>query len=125
MKVLVLTSSLMLISFNIFSQVSSLEDLNAVQHLPMSIEKPADADGIFAIYPNNAPPLFLAISNNDILVTSNSSSQLYELWHRAEKPVELHVFGNGDHGFGAKKDGALTDAWMELFKNWMEAVLGK
>lgn len=53
-------------------------------------------------------------------LSPNSSSQLYEMSHKAEKPVELHIFGNGEHGFGARKDGALTEAWMDLLENWLE-----
>ncbi|GAB4498329.1 MAG: hypothetical protein OHK0019_33470 [Saprospiraceae bacterium] len=92
-----------------------------------NLGRPDFVGGIYAGWrkgptvPDDAPPLFLAISNNDVLVTSNSSSQLYEMWHKAEKPVELHIFGNGEHGFGARQNGALTDAWMPSFENWLVA----
>lgn len=70
--------------------------------------------------PADAPPLFLAISDKDALVGAVSSARLYEEWHKARRPVELHIFGSGEHGFGARKNNALSDAWTDLFKNWLE-----
>ena len=51
----------------------------------------------------------------------SSAARLYEAWHKAGKPVELHIFAKGYHGFGMKKQNLLTDQWIELLKNWLAA----
>lgn len=72
--------------------------------------------------PSDAPPLFLVIADNDMSVAPVSSARLYEAWHTAGKPAELHVFGNGAHGFGFGQNGLLSDPWVGLFDNWLSAM---
>jgi acetyl esterase/lipase len=72
-------------------------------------------------FPADAPPLFIATADNDKSVAPISSTRLYEAWHKAGKASELHVFGNGAHGFGMGKAGLLSDAWTDLLRNWMAA----
>lgn len=69
--------------------------------------------------PADAPPLFLVISDDDQSVAPMSSSRLYEAWHTAGSTAELHVFGNGGHGWGMDKAGHLSDIWPVLLENWM------
>src|SRR6266446_3277592 len=89
--------------------------------------KPDFAAGIYPGYttatpvPDDAPPLFIAIADDDILVAPISAARLYEAWHKAGKPVELHIFARGYHGFGMKKQNLPTDSWIDLFKNWLAA----
>ena len=68
--------------------------------------------------PDGAPPLFIAIADDDNLVSPNSSARLYMAWHAAGRPAELHIFRRGGHGFGMKKTGPV-DAWIDLFGAWM------
>ena len=97
----------------------------AVQHDAAS--RPDFAAGIYPGYrtatpvPADAPPLFLAIADDDILVGPISVARLYEAWHKAERPVELHIFAGGEHGFGMTKQDLPSDSWLELFKNWLGA----
>jgi acetyl esterase/lipase len=99
----------------------------AMQHDAQS--KPDFAAGIYPGYrtatpvPADAPPLFLAIADDDILVSPISAARLYEAWHKADKPVELHIFAKGYHGFGMKKQILPTDQWIELFKNWLSRTI--
>jgi acetyl esterase/lipase len=71
------------------------------------------------VVPDTAPPLFLTIADDDPQVAPMSSSRLYEAWHKVGAPVELHVFGNGAHGFGMTAGGHLSDIWPMLLKNWL------
>lgn len=71
--------------------------------------------------PHNAPPLFLAISDDDMSIAPISSSRLYQAWHASGAPVELHVFGNGGHGWGMTKAGILPDIWTTLLDNWLRS----
>lgn len=71
--------------------------------------------------PADAPPLFLAIADDDEPVAPLSSARLYEAWHKAKLPVELHIFGSGGHGFGFDQVGLLSDSWTDLFGKWLAA----
>jgi acetyl esterase/lipase len=71
--------------------------------------------------PADAPPLFIIISDDDTSVRPAASARLYAAWHEAGVPAELHVFGNGGHGWGMGREGYLSDIWIELFKNWLRA----
>ena len=71
--------------------------------------------------PNDAPPLFIVIADDDKLISPNSSARLYMAWHSAGKSAELHIFRSGDHGFGMKKQNRPTDQWIALFYTWLES----
>jgi acetyl esterase/lipase len=72
--------------------------------------------------PRDAPPLFITISDDDSLVGPMSATRLYESWHKAGAPVELHVFANGGHGYGTRKQDLLSDAWIDVFEAWLTAL---
>jgi acetyl esterase/lipase len=88
--------------------------------------RPDFAAPIYAAYrsatpvPDDAPPLFIVIADDDKLISPNSSARLFMAWHAAGKPAELHVFRRGDHGFGMKKTGRPVDRWIDLFYAWMD-----
>jgi acetyl esterase/lipase len=90
-----------------------------------SLSRPDFAAGIYPGHrivtpmPEDAPPLFIVIADDDTAVAPISSARLYEAWHKAGKSVELHIFASGGHGFGMLKRNLLSDGWLELFKNWM------
>lgn len=71
--------------------------------------------------PDDAPPLFIVIADDDKLISANSSARLYMAWHSARKPAELHIFRQGGHGFGMKKLNRPSDKWIDLFYAWMES----
>jgi acetyl esterase/lipase len=85
-------------------------------------------DYVVAIYPAyraglavppTAAPLFLVISDDDLSIPPISSARLYEAWHKAGVPAELHIFGDGAHGFGMDRNGKLSDPWPGLLKAWL------
>jgi acetyl esterase/lipase len=90
-----------------------------------SLSRPDFAAGIYPGYrivtpvPDDAPPIFIAIADDDKPVAPISSARLYEAWHKAGKSVELHIFASGGHGFGMLKQNLLSDVWIDLFTNWM------
>ena len=90
-----------------------------------SESRPDFAVGIYPAYPaylsvpENAPPLFLVISDDDPQVAALSSAKLYADWHNAGSKAELHVFGNGGHGYGMLDAGFLSDIWPELLRRWL------
>ncbi len=70
--------------------------------------------------PDDAPPLFIAMADDDKLISPNSGARLYMAWHSARKPAELHIFSRGNHGFGMKTQNRPSDTWINLFYTWLE-----
>lgn len=70
--------------------------------------------------PADAPPLFIALASDDDMAV-RSSLPLYSKWRDAGCPVELHVFAQGGHGFGMRKQGLPSDRWIDLFGEWLGA----
>lgn len=87
--------------------------------------RPDFAAPIYAAYrtatpvPADAPPLFIALADDDPLVAPIAGPRLYEAWHTAGKSAELHIFDKGGHGFGMNKQNLPSDAWIALFKTWL------
>jgi len=70
--------------------------------------------------PADAPPLFVAVANNDELAADHCVD-LFSAWRSAGHPDELHVFADGGHGFGMKEQGLPSDRWIDLFGEWLRA----
>jgi len=70
--------------------------------------------------PADAPPLFLLCAADDDMA-SGVSTRFYSAWRAAGRPVELHIYAKGGHGFGMKKLGLPSDAWIERFGEWLQA----
>jgi acetyl esterase/lipase len=68
--------------------------------------------------PPDAPPLFILVANDD-KGASLGSVKLYSEWKAADRPVELHVYSKGGHGFGMNKRGLPVDTWIERFGDWL------
>jgi acetyl esterase/lipase len=75
--------------------------------------------------PADAPPLFLLCANDDPMAR-DANQYLYAAWNAANRPVEMHVYSKGGHGFGMTTQGLPTDGWIERFWEWMveEGLVG-
>jgi acetyl esterase/lipase len=88
--------------------------------------KPAFVGVIYApvrkgiVVPADAPPLFAAMAADDGLFAGEATSP-YAAWHEAKRPVELHVYATGGHGFGMRVQHLPSDGWIEAFRAWLEA----
>lgn len=71
--------------------------------------------------PEDAPPMFLVAASDDQLGLAQDSVRLYEKWLAAGKPVELHLYANGGHGFGMREQNLPSDSWIDRFGDWLEA----
>lgn len=71
--------------------------------------------------PANAPPLFLVAASDDQLGLAVDSVRIYEQWLAAGKPVEMHLYAGGGHGFGMRKQGLPADTWIDRFGEWLAA----
>ena len=70
--------------------------------------------------PSDAPPIFLLAATDDQLGLAADSVQIYQDWLAAKKPAELHLYADGGHGFGMRRQNLPSDRWIELFAAWMK-----
>ncbi|WP_395395942.1 alpha/beta hydrolase (plasmid) [Novosphingobium sp. BL-8A] len=68
--------------------------------------------------PTQAPPMFDAIAFDDPLFKS-MGFPIAEAWKEAKRPVELHAYQRGGHGFGAGIPGTTTTMLMDEFASWL------
>ena len=71
------------------------------------------------IVPADAPPFFIALANDHEIVVEPSVA-LYRAWRAAGQPVELHIYSQGGHGFGMRKQGLPADHWIDRFGEWLQ-----
>jgi acetyl esterase/lipase len=71
--------------------------------------------------PGDAPPMFSVVAADDGLCV-DTNLRMAEAWRQAGRPIDLHVFGRGGHGFGARKIGQPVDRWLDLFHDWVAAL---
>lgn len=69
--------------------------------------------------PADAPPLFIAAATNDTYNLELVAASLYMTWVTAKHPAELHIYAQGSHGFGLRKQGLPTDSWTDRFMEWL------
>jgi dienelactone hydrolase len=69
--------------------------------------------------PADAPPLFIAAASNDEYNLQFAAVSLYTAWVTAKHTAELHIYAQGGHGFGLRKQGLPTDTWTDRFIEWM------
>ena len=82
-------------------------------YIPSSLEKET--------VPENAPPMFIVAASDDQLGLAPHSVSLYTKWLEARKPVEMHLYAQGGHGFGMRAQNYPSDTWIERYGEWLEA----
>ena len=75
--------------------------------------------------PADAPPMFNAIAMDDSLF-KNQGFAIADAWRKARRPVELHAYERGDHGFGIGRRGTTSVGLLPQFTAWlrMHGLLG-
>lgn len=73
------------------------------------------------VVPEDAPPMFLVAATDDQLGLAPESIRIYERWLEAGKPVELHLYAEGGHGFGLRTQNLPSDSWIDRFGDWLSA----
>jgi acetyl esterase/lipase len=77
---------------------------------------PQDTEAV----PTDAPPLFGAIAWDDPLFPGKGFA-FESAWHAAKRPVELHVYQKGGHGFGLGAPGTTNSLLIDEFTTWLKA----
>jgi len=68
--------------------------------------------------PATAPPMFAAIAIDDATVP-NVGFPIVESWRKAKRPVELHAYQGGGHGFAQGGPQATHRLYLDQFTAWM------
>lgn len=68
--------------------------------------------------PADAPPMFDAIALNDSLFP-NRGFAIAQSYLEAKRPVEIHGYQTGDHGFGLGVPGTTTTLMIDEFTAWL------
>jgi acetyl esterase/lipase len=68
--------------------------------------------------PADAPPLFVAVAVDDPLFGGGEMG-IVKSWIAAKRPVELHLFEQGGHGFGMYPKTTTSTGWFEEFSRWL------
>ncbi|MDE2597165.1 MAG: alpha/beta hydrolase fold domain-containing protein [Sphingomonadales bacterium] len=75
---------------------------------------PQDAETV----PADAPPLFDAIALDDGLFP-NKGFAIAQSWREAKRPVEIHGYQQGNHGFGLGQPGSTNALMLDEFVAWL------
>lgn len=67
---------------------------------------------------DDAPPMLVICASDDPLGLAKGSIELYSSMLEIGKPVGLHMYSKGGHGFGMRKNGLPSDNWIERFYDW-------
>lgn len=73
------------------------------------------------VVPVEAPPLFLVHAQDDLTVPAQGSTQIFDLWTKAKRPAELHIYAQGGHGFGMRRKQRPVDHWPDAFEAWLKS----
>ena len=80
-----------------------------------------DSSGI----PENAPPLFVLVTDDDPVVPALWGETLHRQWQAAGYSSELVRYPDGGHGFGMQEKGTTTDGWIQVFYEWLIATTAR
>ena len=69
--------------------------------------------------PAGTPPIFLVHANDDTMAFSQHSAAMYLALRRAGVPVELHIYAQGEHGFGVRKSNLPVSTWTDRCVDWL------
>lgn len=67
----------------------------------------------------DAPPMFAALAIDDVLFGHHGYG-IVEAWRAAKRPVELHAYQAGNHGFGMGQRGTTSTGMLEQYRLWLE-----
>lgn len=71
------------------------------------------------------PPIFLAHALDDKAVPAENSLIMMRALQSAGRPVEVHLFQEGGHGFGLGPSTKPCGQWPALFATWLDRLFAK
>lgn len=76
--------------------------------------------GTMPAIPAQLPPVFMAWAQDDP-VARDFVVKFQDALTKAGNAPEVHIFSNGGHGFGLKRQGTSSDHWIDTFYYWVTA----
>lgn len=70
--------------------------------------------------PKTLPPIFMAWAQDDDQARA-AAARFYDALLAAGQRPEAHIYANGGHGFGLRRQGTSSDHWIDAFQGWMQA----
>ncbi|HXJ57077.1 MAG TPA: alpha/beta hydrolase [Verrucomicrobiae bacterium] len=70
---------------------------------------------------SNAPPTFVAMSQDDPVRVENALHYTLAL-QKAKVPVELHLYPSGGHGYGLRRTEKPVTTWPQRAEDWLRSV---
>ncbi|MEV6136860.1 alpha/beta hydrolase fold domain-containing protein [Nocardia sp. NPDC051990] len=72
--------------------------------------------------PSDAPPLFLCCAADDPGdKVVEKSIALQQDWRNVGRPVEMHIYERGGHGFAERPQGLPCDTWLDRYLDWVRS----
>ena len=109
----------------IYPVISFQDDIGHLGSRDNLLGKNASKEKI-ALYSNEqqvtkkTPPTFLVHAGDDSVVPVENSLRFYESLLKNDVKAELHIYPEGEHGFGLNNR-TTKDEWFERCKNWMDS----
>ncbi|WP_414902120.1 alpha/beta hydrolase [Sphingomonas flavalba] len=72
----------------------------------------------------DTPPAFFVHALDDTAVPAENSLIMMRAMQAAGRPVEVHLFERGGHGFGTGPAGTPAGGWLDLFAAWLATPRG-
>jgi len=70
----------------------------------------------------NTPPIFLAQATDDPIAPVDNSLLMYAAMRAAGRPVDMHLFQSGGHGWSLGRPGTEQTLWPALFERWLALI---
>ncbi|MEZ5708934.1 MAG: alpha/beta hydrolase [Blastomonas sp.] len=67
------------------------------------------------------PPVFMVQALDDPITPSDHCLAMFNAMRAKQRPVEMHFFEKGGHGFGLGESGELIAQWPGLFDTWVKS----
>jgi len=66
-------------------------------------------------------PSFIVHSEDDLVNVENATRYFLQL-KTAKVPAELHIYGEGGHGYGLHRTALPVTGWPSLLKTWLHTI---
>jgi acetyl esterase/lipase len=71
---------------------------------------------------NQTPPTLLLQAGNDQVDSINHSLVYYSALKEVNVPVEMHIYAEGNHGFGVRENMLPITHWPQLLEAWLKTI---